>query len=441
MFRLAQKHLVKWRNKAGRKPIIVRGARQVGKSWLIKEHGKEYKKYIEINFEENKEYIDLFGKNINPTELVKKINNYFNVKIEPGHTLIFLDEIQLCPRAISALRFFYEKMPELHIIAAGSLLEFELEKISIPVGRIEFLYLKPLSFFEYLKALNYSSLSQELLENENRPLNKAIHQKLLGIFRDYTLVGGMPEAVETYVRENENIREVQIIHSQLIDTYQADFQKYAKEKQIKYLNLLLKSLPLNLGKKIKYSNLTKDVRGIYLAEAIDLLEKSGLIYRIYHSDCNGFPIGSELNLKKFKIIFLDVGLTNHLLGLDVKPYLLNEDIHQINNGAVAESVVGQELISYPHFYKRKELSYWHREDGSSNAEVDFVIEHNAHVVPIEVKDGAHGRMRSLFSFFERKNPDFGLRVSKNNHSYFEKVQSIPFYSIMELFREEIVDYL
>ncbi|MBF0432874.1 MAG: ATP-binding protein [Fibrobacteria bacterium] len=437
MYRLAKKYLLEWQSKPGRKPLIIRGARQVGKSWLVKDYAKTFEKFFELNFEENSDYIGLFGHNLDPVQLVKNINNYFGDKIVPGQTLLFLDEIQLCPQAIKALRFFYEKMPELHIIAAGSLLEFELEKISFPVGRVEFMYLKPLSFFEFLIALGQKEIAGTILDMNGQPVNDAVHKKLLRLFRDYTIVGGMPEVVGMYISEGENFRVAQQVLIQLIDTYKADFKKYAKEREIKHLELLFSLLPLQLGNKIKYTNISRDIRSNDLSAAIDLLEKAGLIYRIYHSNSNGIPLGAETNPKKFKIILLDVGVANFLSGLDVKQFIMNENVQLINNGTIAESVVGQELLAYPDYYKKKDLHYWHREDGKSNAEVDYVIAMEGSIVPVEVKDGERGRMRSIYSFLDRKQSSYGLRISKNNFSFFDKIKSIPFYAVMTIHSEEI----
>jgi len=265
-----------WSTEKNSKPIILRGPRQVGKSWLAQKIGKSFSNFVEINFEMMPEIGNFFKGNLDPQELIKNISNYLKVKITPGKTLLFFDEIQQTPRAITSLRYFYEKMPQLHVIAAGSLLEFELRKISIPVGRVSFLYVYPLSFGEYLSATDNEALREMIKENNLSNLPDPFHQKLLQEIRNYTIIGGMPEVVEKYI-STSNLKKCMNIQSDILQTYITDFHKYAKESQIKYLVKVFNSIPYQLGQKFKYSSVDKNIKSNILGAALDLLEMAGII--------------------------------------------------------------------------------------------------------------------------------------------------------------------
>jgi len=426
-------NLKKWKTSQIRKPLILRGARQVGKSWLAKEIGKDFESFVEINFEKNPEIKDFFQGNLNPEYLIDAVSNYFGKDIIPGKTLLFFDEIQMCPKAITALRYFYEEMPELHVISAGSLLEFELRKISIPVGRISFLYVYPLSFGEYLTAIGKEKMRSMIIENKFNKLPLPFHDLLLKEIRNFTLIGGLPEVVKTVIdtKSFENCMEVQ---EDIIQTYRTDFYKYAKDYQIKYLEKVFNSIPHQVGNKFKYSAVDREIRSKFLGEALDMLEMAGIAYKIHHSSSNGIPLGAEIDFAKFKVLFFDVGLAQRLMRLDYKNSLLDADIFKINNGTIAELFTGTEIISYSNSRSKAELYYWHREARSSNAEIDYVTTINNEITPVEVKSGTTGRMKSLKIFMESKNCSVGIKVSEYPYSFHDYIQSIPFYGIESLIK-------
>ncbi|MCP4156660.1 MAG: ATP-binding protein, partial [bacterium] len=361
-------HLLEWKDEPKRKPLLLRGARQVGKSWLVKKLGESFDNFVEVNFEKTPEICTFFEGNIDPLMLIKNISNYIKGEITPGKTLLFLDEIQICPRAIVALRYFYEDLPQLHVISAGSLLEFELEKISVPVGRVTFLYVYPLSFAEYLTAIGKENLRLMLADNDLKPLPEPLHNQLTQDTRDYTLLGGMPEVVADFV-EYGNFERCRNIQTVLLETFRSDFHKYAKKHQLKYLRIVFESIPLQLGNKFKYSHVSRDIKSRELGDALELLEMAGLVYKVCHTSGNGIPLKFESDLKRFKVLFFDIGLAMRLLKLDYRPFILNPDISMVNNGAVAELLTGLEFILHQDFREKAELFYWHRESKSSNAEV------------------------------------------------------------------------
>lgn len=429
-------YLTKWKNDTRKKPILLRGARQVGKSWLARELGKEFENFVEINFEKKPELCAFFQGNIDPPKIIKDISNYFGEKISLGKTLLFLDEIQECPRAILALRYFYEDLPQLHVLSAGSLLEFELRKISVPVGRVHFIYMYPLSFSEYLAAAGKHNLREMLMENRLEPIAEPIHNQLTREIRNYTILGGMPEVVADFLEFGE-LERCKDLQTGLLETYRNDFHKYARKHQVKYLQKVFDSVPLQLGNKFKYSHVSNDIKSRELGDALELLEMAGIVYKVYHSSSNGIPLKAESNLKKFKVLFFDVGLAQRLLRADHRPLLLNPDISQVKNGAVAELLAGIELVVYQSFKEKAELYYWHKESKSSNAEVDYVTAIGNRIIPVEVKSGSSGSMKSLRTFIDTKGSDYAVKISGFNFSLFENVRTVPFYGIESLVKEEV----
>ncbi len=421
-------NLNEWALGDHRKPLILRGARQVGKSWLVKKLGKQFDNFIEINFDRNPELTTLFEQTVEPRKLIKLLSNYTDTEIIAGKTLLFLDEIQNCSRAITSLRYFYEEMPDLHVIAAGSLLDFELNKISIPVGRISFLYVYPLSFGEFLLALGKENLRKMIIENGFKELPELFHNQLIDFTGIYSFIGGMPEVVQRYI-DIGDLKKCMEIQSDILQTYKRDFNKYAKKHQLKYLEKVFTSIPLQTGTKFRFVSVSREHKSKDLLEALDMLCMAGVANIVYHSSSNGIPVHSEIDIKKFKVFFFDVGLAQRILNLDFRPLMLNPDISQINNGAIAELFTAQELTAYSNPGEEYYLHYWHREAKSSNAEIDFVIEQNGKVIPIEIKSGHVGKMRSLKLFMESKKTACGIKISTYPFSFYNNVQSIPFYGI------------
>lgn len=430
MKRDALDDLRQWKVSNTRKPLILRGARQVGKTWIVRELGKDFPAFIELNFEEHPQLSQFFKQDLDPLRIIKELNAYLGEEILPGKTLLFFDEIQIEPNAITSLRYFYEKIPELHVIAAGSLIEFELEKISFPVGRVEFYYLYPMTFFEFLDAIEKSALKDFLTSPGELPV--PIHDQLKNLFRDYLVLGGMPAVLSQY-KATANIEECRRIQTSIIETYQADFPKYAKKNAVKYLETVFNNTPLQLGRKFKYSNISTLYKSRELKDSLELLEKASLLHRVYHSSANGIPLNAERGDRKFKVIFFDTGLSLNLLNIPLKEFFGEYDISMINEGAIAEQIVGQELIAFADKNRKQSLYYWHREAKSSNAEVDYLICRDRDVIPVEVKRGEKGRIRSLQIFMAEKNSTGGIVISNNQAGMDGKLRYVPFYNIRSMF--------
>ncbi len=430
MYRQIIEELKRWQYKINRKPVVLRGARQVGKTTVARQMGAYFDNFVEINFEESPEMVTFFDGSLNPYEIILNLQNYLGVRIEDGKTLLFFDEIQDCPRALLSLRYFFEKRPELHVLAAGSLIDFILESLSFPVGRVDFYYLYPLNFVEFLYALGKESLLQYGAQSIQYP--EAIHKKLLLLLRDYTVVGGMPQVVKEYIVSG-NFVECQNIQSSIIETFKADFPKYAKKNSIKYLSTVFNAVPLQLGRKLKYTNISNLYKARELGAAFELLEKAGLIIPVYHTSANGIPLESEKNYKKFKAIFFDIGLALRILRISAKELLLNDDISLINEGGLAEQFVGQELLAYSFCREKGHLYYWHRENKSSNAELDYVIESAGKIVPIEVKSGLKGTIKSLRIFIKEKKTEVSYCFTRSKFTETEGIRYMPIYSIYKLY--------
>lgn len=423
-------YLNQWKLDKYRKPLLLRGARQVGKTHVVRELGKSYPDFVEINLEKIPNAELIFEKDLEPERILFDISLIVDKKITPGVTLLFIDEIQTVPRAIIALRYFYEIMPNLHVIAAGSLLDFAIEKVGIPVGRVESLYMYPMSFIEFLAASQGELLVEETVSHVlEKEMSVIIHKKLLGLLGEYIAIGGMPQAVQVW-QETKDPRQCSRIHHAILDTYRQDFGKYAKKLQIKYVELLFEQIPLQLGKKFKYSLIEGEYRKRELAPALDLLVTAGIAHKVFHSAGQGIPIGAQMDLQDYKIVFLDVALSQAALGLDLAGWFLNPLTEFSNKGSLLESLVGQELLACGDPFKQDHLYYWHREARTSQAEVDYLIQEGELIIPIEVKAGSGKTLKSLHMFLEThaKSP-FGIRFSTQNYSLYENIRSYPLYAI------------
>jgi hypothetical protein len=437
MRRLISYYLAQWRRQSGRKPLLLRGARQVGKTHAVRELGRSFTNYVEINFELTPKVKDVFIQDLQPQRILRELALITDSTIIPGETLLFLDEVQETPQAVTALRYFYEMIPELHVIAAGSLLDFAIDHISMPVGRLSSLYMHPMSFLEFLKAIDRDLLIEEILQHRpETALSDPIHHKLLTYLSTYLAVGGMPEAVQCWV-ETQDVRQCSRIHHELVDIYRQDFQKYSKKLQLKYIELLFDKIPLQLGKSIKFSHFSTDCRKRGLAPCLELLYKANLIYKVTHSAGNGMPLGAEVSPDKFKLIFLDVALSQAILGADLKNWILQPQQEFINKGEIVEAMIGQELLAYSSPHKQPHLYYWHREIPGSNAEIDYLVQQEEKIFPIEVKSGLSGGMKSMQLFLQihAKSP-YGIRFSPHNYSIFDHVHSYPLYAVAGLAEEK-----
>ncbi len=395
--------------------MVIRGARQVGKSTLVRQFAKENNLTLhEINLERYPKLADVFASH--DTSRILKELEYICQKgpIKKQGCLLFLDEIQSVPIAIQTLRYFYEDCPELPVIAAGSLLEFSLSKhsYSMPVGRIEYLFLGPVTFKETLSGLNEKDLLNLLAEYflpDIFPM--AAHERLLEVLRIYFLTGGMPEAVQVYI-DTQDIDKVFDVHASIIETYRDDFAKYATHTDLLRLHRVFDYIPISIGNRIKYAGIDPHEQARDLRRTLDLLEKAQVIMKAYHTDASGIPVAS-VDHRKFKTFFMDCGLMNSMCGIQ---WISPDDLKTknfVNKGRVAEQFVAQHIAFSGKSNKRPSLTYWFREGRSSNAEIDFILQMGQSVVPVEVKAGKSGSLKSLLQFVYQKQSRVAIRFDMN----------------------------
>ena len=433
MKRTLEKELKEWKRSKRRYPLLLRGARQVGKTYLIEQFGKrEFDSLVSVNFEAQPEVIACFA-SLDPQEILMRLQSILQQPIKPGKTLLFLDEIQACPNAIMSLRYFKEKLPELHVIGAGSLLEFSLIKgqFSFPVGRIQFMYLKPLSFSEYALARGKENELEEIKGClVGAPPTEETHNIMIKLVKEYFLTGGMPAAVSSFC-DHLSLKEMSQVHEILLSTYQADFSKYATVAEQKYLLEVFRGLFPLIAKQFKYAKIDPHIRSRELKLALDQLQWAGLVSLVHASSASGIPISAQVKQKKFKALFLDIGLVQHALKINPE-VILDTDVVQINRGALAEQFVGQELLAYTDPYLSEQLHFWEREKQHSSAEVDYLYAFNEHIIPIEVKAGSQGRLRSMQLFMQEKKVPVGVQISQKPLAFENGILSLPFYAISEL---------
>jgi uncharacterized protein len=431
--RTIDEELLNWKLTEKRKPLILRGARQVGKTYSVKNLAKYFTYFVEINFDERSFFSSIFEKNLSVFEVCEQLSVLTNTPIIAGETLLFLDEIQTCIPAISILRYFYEKMPELHVIAAGSLLEFALADIpSFGVGRVRFLYMYPLSFCEFLMAQEeYLLLEQLNKATVFKPLSEQVHQKLINHYKKFLIIGGMPEAVSVYVN-SKDLLEVQRVLNDLLISVQSDFVKYKTRVPGTRLIEVFNAIAQQVATKFTYSYPNSLMSNLQIKEAIELLKMAGLVYAVTHSAANGIPLGAEINPKKTKYLIFDTGIFQRLLGLNIADLLVNDDFNAINKGHIAELHVGLELLKVESCYQKTDLYYWQRDAKNSQAEVDYVCQFNNAIVPVEVKAGTKGSMQSIYLFLKEKNLLQGFRISLENFSRMEQITILPIYAIQNL---------
>ncbi len=431
MKRIVDHFLLTWKSAKTPKPLILRGARQVGKTYAVRQLGKTFSSFVEINLETNEIARTILASTLDIEVIMLKLGEALNQPILPAQTLLFFDEVQHVPQAITALRYFYEQRPGLHVIAAGSLLDFALEQISVPVGRVTFLRIYPLSFLEFMTALGHTGLVSMILRQTSHnpdPINKPLHEKLLSFVGLYLAIGGMPSTVATWLEEKTSYA-VRSIHEDLIFTYRQDFGKYAKKHQIKYLELILQHALNQLGGKFMFARVG-EYKKRELEPAIELLEKAGLLHKVFRSGAQGAPLGAHAFLDTFKLIFMDVGLCQTLLKNDLSGWLIDPNQAFSNSGTLAEAFAGQELLAYSDPTQQEQLFYWHRFGQSREAEVDYVIQLNQAIIPIEVKAGGSHRLQSMQLFLEEhtKTP-LGIRFSTHPYSVRDNIHSYPLYAI------------
>lgn len=402
----------------------------MGKSSAVRQLATQFEYFVEVNFEETPNLKTLFTSDLNPRRIVENLSIYFGKSIVPGKTLLFFDEIQACPAAVSALRFFYEKMPELHVAAAGSLLEFALQSLpSYGVGRVRSLFVYPFSFDEFLTAMG----EQHLLEAKQNAsfqnaLPEIIHQKLLDYLKKFFLTGGMPESVAKYA-ETRQLIDTQRILDDLYIALKADFAKYKNTVPPARLVEVLESVVRQTGGKFVFNKASANSNHGQIKEALELLTMSGLVIPVTHTAANGIPPGAEIDPKKKKFILLDTGIFQRILGLNLADFLFDPLSTLVNKGVIAEQFWGLEFLKYGSPYTQPDLFYWHRELPSANAEVDYIAQKGAELLPIEVKSSGKGSMQSLRQFLKEKNKPFGYRFSLENFSEYQDVKVMPLYAV------------
>jgi len=422
--------LKKWKDDTSKRPLIIKGARQIGKTYIVNYLGKnDFLEFISLNFERNPEYKEIFN-TYNPLDIIEKITLYTGKKITLGKTLLFLDEIQDCPKAIMSLRYFYEEMPELHIIGAGSLLEFSLnsEDYRVPVGRVQYLFMKPMSFIEFLMAKGETQLVSFIKDINNLlSIPDAIHKKLNTLVRKYFIIGGMPAVVSEYIK-TQDIIKCQRIQQSIITTYIDDFSKYSKTTKHNYLKKIFNSIPTTIGNKFMYSKVDNTIKSRELKNAEELLEQAGIIYKIKRTSGAGLSLEAGIKDNFFKLIFLDVGLLHAVSGI-YSETIKEKDLTSIFKGAVAEQFVGQEIIAYQSPYIKPKLFYWAREARNSNAEIDYLFSKNEKIIPAEIKSGEKGTLKSLLMFISKFETQEALKISQVKYKIDKPITNLPFYAI------------
>ncbi len=426
MKRLFIDKLINWKNSTNRKPLIVRGARQVGKTYIIKQFGeKSFNGNLHIiDFEKNPDWKVVFEKNLEPKRILGELEILLNAKITLGNDLLFFDEIQESPKAIMSLRYFYEELPEMHIIAAGSLLEFAMQDIRFPVGRVQMMNMVPMNFFEFLVA-DGKDKAAELICKKPEKLPDPIHSMLLESLRQFMYIGGMPECVEVW-RNSKSMADVFEIQSNLLETYRQDFSKYAPYADKRGLNHVLNKVAQNIGHQIKYSKLSDEFTGPTNKKSLELLQLAKIIKKIRATSPASLPMGANASEARFKALIVDIGLMRSLNDLPSNIEYTKNNLLAMYNGALAEQFVGQEFISAGF----ENLYYWSREAKSSSAEVDYLIVKNNKIYPVEIKAGAAGKLRSLHLLLEKHShieQGFVLSIAPYGKIPNQKLTFIPLY--------------
>lgn len=403
--------LTRWLQNKNRKPLIIRGARQVGKSTLVQLFAAQHSMtLLTANLERYPTLANTFASN-DPEKILQQIEALPRMPAVDAQALLFLDELQAVPEAIPALRYFYEDRPQLPVVCAGSLLEFVLaaHQFSMPVGRVQYLHMGPMTFSEFLLALGEDKLYQVVTEYQpGNEIGEMAHQRLLQLLRSYYFVGGMPEAVAAFA-ETRSYQAVSDVHNSIIETYRDDFPKYGKNRDQNRMLDIFNFAARNVGVKVKYSNISREDQSAVLKKDLELLCMARVISKVVHSHCSGLPLQASLEEKVYKLLFLDVGLMNAICGLNWRTLSQFDDLKLVNEGAIAEQFVGQHLQALLAESPNRELTYWLREGRSANAELDFVVALEGQIIPVEVKAGASGSMKSLHQFMAEKQAPFAVR--------------------------------
>jgi predicted AAA+ superfamily ATPase len=424
--------LLQWSKEQHHKPLMLRGARQVGKTTAVRNLGKSFKHFVEINFE-NKEYMlakEIFAQHSDPQIICSELSVLLAKPIAAGKTLLFLDEIQSCPDAILSLRYFYEQMPALHVIAAGSLLEFALEELpTFGVGRIDSMFMYPFSFNEFLSATGYEMWAKTIDgASPEKPVSESVHRKIVEQLKNFLIIGGMPEVVAEFAKTHDFLRCQKVINSLLL-SFRNDFAKYKKRIPAMRINEVFNAVARQAEGKFVYERASQNLNNEQVKNSLELLLMAGLCYQVTHSSADGIPLGAKINPKYRRIIHFDTGLYQQMLGLDISGILLSNDFETVNKSAVAEIFIACELKKHASPYSDDELYCWVRDKKNADAQVDFVVQLDEKIVPIEVKSGKSGKMQSMREFMKEKRSQYGIRTSLENFGEYENIRVYPLYAI------------
>lgn len=426
MYRIAIEKLYKWKNSKRRKPLIIEGARQVGKTWLMKEFGEQaYADTVYINFDSNSRMADLFSADLDTDRLIMGLELYAGRKINPENTLLIFDEVQEVPRALASLKYFYENAPQYHIVCAGSLLGIALHQgTSFPVGKVDFLKLYPLSFSEFLMATGNERFA-ELLKKQDYEMITSFKQTYIDALKHYYFVGGMPEAVQSFA-ESKDFNEVRAIQKRILAAYEQDFSKHAPNEIVPKIRMLWNSIPSQLArenKKFIYGLVREGGRAREYETAIMWLSDCGLVHKVSRVNAAGIPLKAYEDLKAFKLFIVDVGLLGCMTGLRQRTLLDGDDLFVEFKGALTEQYVCQQLKTI------EDLGVYYYTNDRGSCEIDFVVDTGEQIVPIEVKAETNLRAKSLKTYRERFEPELSVRTSMADYKKEDWLLNLPLYAI------------
>lgn len=432
MYRIAIEKLYKWKNSKHRKPLIIEGARQVGKTWLMKEFGEQaYADTVYINFDSNSRMADLFSADLDTDRLIMGLELYAGRKINPENTLLIFDEVQEVPRALASLKYFYENAPQYHIVCAGSLLGIALHQgTSFPVGKVDFLKLYPLSFSEFLMAIGNERFA-ELLKNQDYEMITSFKQTYIDALKHYYFVGGMPEAVQSFA-ESKDFNEVRAIQKRILAAYEQDFSKHAPNEIVPKIRMLWNSIPSQLArenKKFIYGLVREGGRAREYETAIMWLSDCGLVHKVSRVNAAGIPLKAYEDLKAFKLFIVDVGLLGCMTGLRQRTLLDGDDLFVEFKGALTEQYVCQQLKTV------EDLGIYYYTNDRGSCEIDFVVDTGEQIVPIEVKAETNLRAKSLKTYRDRFEPELSVRTSMADYKKEDWLLNLPLYAIENITAE------
>ncbi|MGB4985222.1 MAG: ATP-binding protein [Erysipelotrichaceae bacterium] len=428
MYRYAISQLEAWKIKNNRKPLIIEGARQVGKTWLMKEFGKTFKDYLYVNFDNNQQMNNLFSANLDIRRIIEGIEIYCGKKIDPQNTLLIFDEIQEVPTALSSLKYFYENAPEYYIVCAGSLLGIALHQgTSFPVGKVDFIKLYPMSFKEFMLALGEDNLVQ-LLQNKDYDMIKNFKDNFIDKLKQYYIVGGMPEVVQSYVYEKD-FNLVKDIQKRILNAYEMDFSKHAPYNIVPKIRMIWNSIPSQLAKenrKFIYGNLKEGARAKEFEIALLWLSDCGLVHKVHRINQASLPLKAYEDIKAFKLFLLDVGLLSCMSGLNSETILDGNDLFKEFKGSLSEQYVLQQLKTL------KDIDVYYYTNERNSCEVDFVVDNKGLIIPIEVKAEINLSAKSLKVYCNKFQPQFAIRTAMTDYKAEDWLINLPLYLIEEM---------